>query len=110
MDYIKYITSTAWRDNPVRQRELEAAKFACRLCPNSAANGHQIEVHHRTYERFGCEVDGDLTALCSQCHKDVTSILRARSYAASAPIELGESANVPSEPLFDPTTILGANE
>ena len=103
MDYVKYISSTSWRDNPARLRELEAARFQCRLCPNSAANGHPIEVHHRTDERFGCEVDGDLTALCGPCHKGVTSMLRARSYAASAPIELVESPNVRSEPLFDPT-------
>jgi hypothetical protein len=105
MDYVKYISSTSWRDNPVRLRELEAARFQCRLCPNSAANGHQIEVHHRTYERFGCEVDGDLTALCSECHLGVTSMLRARRYRASSPIEPGESASVNPEPLFDPTAL-----
>ncbi|SIO66857.1 hypothetical protein SAMN05443247_11491 [Bradyrhizobium erythrophlei] len=109
MDYVKYISSTAWRDNPARLRELEAARFACRLCPNSAAEGYSIEVHHRTYERLGCEVDGDLTALCGPCHQGVTSMLRTRSYAASAPIELVESPNVRSEPLFDPTNP-GANE
>lgn len=81
MDYVAYITSTAWRNNPARLRELAAANYACRLCPNAAAAGARIEVHHRTYERLGNEIDGDLIALCSECHLGVTSTLRARRYA-----------------------------
>jgi len=27
------------------------------------------EVHHLSYERLYCEADGDLVALCSDCHK-----------------------------------------
>jgi 5-methylcytosine-specific restriction endonuclease McrA len=104
MNYSEYISSSAWRNNPARLRELKAAGFQCRLCPNSAATGHVIEVHHRTYERLGCEIDGDLTALCSECHLGVTSMLRARRYAALPPTRPPDfKPPIPTpEPLFDP--------
>jgi 5-methylcytosine-specific restriction endonuclease McrA len=104
MDYRKYTSSSAWRCNPVRLREFEAAGFQCRLCTNSVALGHTLEAHHRTYKRLGREIDGDLTALCRECHQVVTSMLRARRYASSSP--LNPSDFVPAipqpEPLFDP--------
>lgn len=110
MDYVKYISSKAWRTNLVRRREFEAAGFQCRLCTNSIAKGDALEAHHRTYERLGYEIDGDLTALCRECHRGVTSMLRARRYASSPP---GVCDFVPAiaepEPLFDPFT-KGAKE
>jgi hypothetical protein len=106
INYRKYLSSSAWRSSSVRLREFEASGFQCRLCPNSVAQGHALEAHHRTYERVGCEADGDLTALCRDCHRGVTSMLRARRYAASQP---AASDFVPAiaepEPLFDPFTI-----
>lgn len=106
VDYVKYLSGAAWRNNQVRLRELVAAGHACRLCPNSAAQGHIIEAHHRTYERLGAEIDGDLIALCRECHVGVTSMLRARRYAAQPPIEIHDSEQkyAHPEPLFDPTS------
>jgi hypothetical protein len=110
MNYRKYLSSSAWRSNPVRLRELEASGFQCRLCPNSVARGHVVEGHHRTYDRLGCEIDGDLTALCSECHLGVTSMLRARRYVSSPPAVCDfVPAIAEPEPLFDPFTI-GASE
>jgi 5-methylcytosine-specific restriction endonuclease McrA len=103
VNYVKYLSSTAWRGNPVRLREFAAAGFQCRLCPNSTANGHVLEAHHRTYVRFGCEIDGDLTALCHECHKGVTSMLRARRYAELSPTEPQDYDKFETSPLFDPT-------
>lgn len=103
--YDEYLRSAAWRSNPVRLREFEAAGLQCRLCTNSAANGHALEAHHRTYERLGHEIDGDLTALCRECHKGVTSMLRARRYADSPPPRPQDFAPavVDPRPLFDQT-------
>ncbi|MFK4726066.1 putative HNH restriction endonuclease [Bradyrhizobium niftali] len=101
MDYVAYITSAAWRNNPARLRELAAANFACRLCPSAAATGARIEVHHRTYERLGDEIDGDLVALCSECHLGVTSMLRARRYATTAIPEATDTWIQLAKPLFD---------
>lgn len=104
MDYAKYIRSSSWRQNLVRLRELEASGFQCRLCPNSSTSGHVLEAHHRTYSRIGCEEDGDLTALCRDCHKGVTSMLRGRRYAKLSPPEAQDYLKPESAPLFDPST------
>jgi 5-methylcytosine-specific restriction endonuclease McrA len=110
MNYLKYISSAAWRSNPVRLREFEAAGFQCRLCSNSVAQGHALEAHHRTYERLGREIDGDLTALCKECHLGVTSMLRARRYASSPPETSDVVPAIPDpQPLFDPFAT-GASE
>jgi hypothetical protein len=101
MNYFRYMTSAAWRNNPARLRELQAANFQCRLCPNSMAGGIRIEVHHRTYERLGCEIDGDLTALCCECHRGVTSMLRARAYARASLPEVKDACGQTAKPLFD---------
>jgi hypothetical protein len=81
MDYVTYIGSAAWRRNPARLKALSDAGGRCRLCPAHAP----LEVHHSTYERLGCEQDGDLIALCGDCHRGVTSFLRERRYATVAP-------------------------
>jgi len=103
MKYDEYIGSTAWRTNPVRLREFEAARFECRLCPAAASDGTPLEAHHRTYDRFGCEADGDLTALCRNCHHQVTSFQRADRYALIAPLRADVRRLTVSVPLFDPT-------
>ncbi|MEH2500268.1 hypothetical protein V1294_006747 [Bradyrhizobium sp. AZCC 1678] len=105
MDYVTYISSEAWRTNPVRLREFEAAGFQCRLCPNSVADGYELEAHHRTYERLCREIDGDLTSLCRECHQGVTAMLRARRYAATLPLKPSDFVPAISnpEPLFDPS-------
>lgn len=84
MHYYTYITSRRWRDNPARLAELKAARFRCRLC-NASADDVQLEVHHRTYERLGCERPDDLVALCRDCHCAVTDMLRRRLYLAANP-------------------------
>ncbi|UCF52501.1 MAG: hypothetical protein JSV48_25330 [Bradyrhizobium sp.] len=84
-------------------REFEAARFECRLCPAAASDGTLLEAHHRTYERFGCEADGDLTALCRNCHHHVTSFQRADRYALIVPLRADVRRLTVSVPLFDPT-------
>ncbi len=103
MTYTDYIQSTAWRTNPARLREFEAARFECRICPATAADGATLESHHRTYARLGSEIDGDLTALCSECHRGVTSFLRARRYALSQPLRADVKPIRIGAPLIDPT-------
>jgi len=103
MRYDEYVGSAAWLTNPVRLREFEAARFQCRLCPAGVATGSTLEAHHRTYERFGCEADGDLTALCRECHREVTSFQRAHRYALMKPLRADIRRLTVCVPLFDPT-------
>ena len=78
--YRNYICSHEWRSSTGRLQELAAALGRCRLC-NVHSDDAVIHVHHRTYERFGCEWASDLTTLCEECHDVVTNMLRARRYA-----------------------------
>ncbi len=103
MQYREYIGSNAWRTRPARLAELEASGFRCRTCFDGAPDGASLEVHHRTYARFGCELVGDLTALCTPCHRTITDMLRRRRYLLHMPriIDVIPSIERPA-PLFDP--------
>ena len=99
-DYGRYISSAAWQTSPVRLAELSAAGHRCRLC---FASGEEtrLEVHHRTYRNFGCELADDLTTLCHDCHVDVTCMQRARKYARSPVMPPDHVPVAPPPPLFD---------
>lgn len=43
---------------------IRKAGERCQLCNR----GGELHVHHRTYERFGAEMEDDLTVLCAGCH------------------------------------------
>jgi 5-methylcytosine-specific restriction endonuclease McrA len=60
--YQEYLASPEWQGT--RDDALHQAKHRCHIC-NSR---HQLEVHHRTYERIGRERPDDLTVLCRPCH------------------------------------------
>lgn len=75
--YLFYITSKAWLLSAARQAELRSSCNQCRIC-NAGPQQARITVHHRTYERLGCERASDLTTLCSERHDVVTDMLRRR--------------------------------
>jgi 5-methylcytosine-specific restriction endonuclease McrA len=57
-----YLRSEHWLRT--RHAALKRADHRCQVC-----NGDQaLDVHHRTYERLGAELPGDLTVLCRDCH------------------------------------------
>lgn len=100
MDYASYIASHRWRTNAARVRELAFAQGKCRLCADEAP----LEAHHRDYTNLGDERDGDLVALCGECHRKVTVFLRRRRYCRRTPLR----ADVPrlrdvGRSLIDPT-------
>jgi 5-methylcytosine-specific restriction endonuclease McrA len=83
LDYADHLGSAAWRDCPARHEELHLSGHRCRICDRGPPLV-KIEVHHRTYERFGAERVEDLTTLCRECHVVVTDALRRRRHAAAA--------------------------
>jgi 5-methylcytosine-specific restriction endonuclease McrA len=103
--YGSYISSAAWQTSPARVAELRAAGHRCRLCFASDEEA-RLEVHHRTYRNFGCELAEDLTTLCHDCHLHVTSMERARKYARSPVLPPSHVPVAPSPPLFDYRTAL----
>lgn len=63
--YDDYIASATWREK--REPILARAGGCCERCHLPC---DRLEVHHRTYERFGGrELPDDLEALCSRCHQ-----------------------------------------
>jgi hypothetical protein len=63
MPYGEYLLTEYWQSK--RNAAIERARFCCQLC----CSEYGLHVHHRTYARLGCELDGDLTVLCAKCHQ-----------------------------------------
>lgn len=63
MPYVEYLRTEEWLAR--REIKLNQANYKCQTCNSDS----RLQVHHRTYERRGCELDEDLTVLCAGCHK-----------------------------------------
>lgn len=65
-EYYEYIQSDQWRQraNEAKQR----AGHRCQIC-NRSSSEVTLDAHHRTYERLGNELPGDITVLCRDCHQ-----------------------------------------
>jgi hypothetical protein len=63
MPYRDYLRTPEWR--VTRAAALERAGHCCSL---DVTHVDGLEVHHRTYERLGCELSSDLVVLCHACH------------------------------------------
>ena len=68
MPYREYLETDHWRLKA--EGAKDRASNRCQLC-NSNNN---LQAHHRTYERRGCESHNDLTVLCDECHKKFHNI------------------------------------
>lgn len=62
-EYIAYLKSDHWRQIAAAAKSL--AGHRCRVCNG----GDRLQVHHRSYERLGNELPGDVTVLCDTCHR-----------------------------------------
>jgi hypothetical protein len=62
MPYAQYLTTPEWKRQ--RSSALRRARYMCQVCSAKI----DLRVHHRTYERRGCEAPEDLIVLCRQCH------------------------------------------
>jgi hypothetical protein len=63
LPYKEYLQTPHWKH--LREDKVRAAGHRCQLCNRGSVT---FNVHHRTYERLGEELDEDLTVLCSDCH------------------------------------------
>ncbi len=66
--YRDYLASEGWRRR--RGVVIRLARWTCQRCGWNvyAKPGRWLEVHHRSYERLGDELVGDVEVLCSVCH------------------------------------------
>jgi hypothetical protein len=62
MPYREYLRTPEWRE----KAEATYGRFdhRCAFCNSSG----DLHAHHRTYDRRGRELPGDLTAVCPSCH------------------------------------------
>lgn len=60
--YREYLNSASWR--MTRNRALRRANYRCQRCGTK----RDPNVHHKTYDRMGAELDSDLEVLCFSCH------------------------------------------
>jgi hypothetical protein len=74
-EYEAYIQSDEWRRR--RAVAIRKAGERCQVCNR----GGRLEVHHRTYERFGAEMEDDLVVLCGDCHGLYENAKRLRRLA-----------------------------
>ena len=63
MPYRQYLRSWEWQRK--RRVALKLAGYQCRMCGETS----RLQVHHKTYERRGCEKMNDLVVLCDGCHR-----------------------------------------
>jgi 5-methylcytosine-specific restriction endonuclease McrA len=69
LPYRDYLRTSHWFR--VREWALVRAQRACALCPAT----RELQVHHRSYARLGCEQPEDLIVLCRNCHQRHHGIL-----------------------------------
>jgi len=62
-EYERYLKTDKWAK--VREQALARFDWRCATCHSE----EHLQVHHRTYERVGCEYLTDLTVLCRYCHR-----------------------------------------
>jgi hypothetical protein len=63
LSYTDYLQTDAWKERA--RAAKDRAGWRCAVCPS----GVNLEAHHRTYERVGCELPEDLVVLCGWCHR-----------------------------------------
>jgi len=63
MPYAEYLKTEHWQQ--LRKHMYRRAGYRCQLCNDQG----RLNVHHRTYERKGCEYYSDLIVLCEACHE-----------------------------------------
>lgn len=70
--YREYIKSKAWKAKSAEC--ISRFKGRCAVCYGTV----QLQAHHRTYDRLGCEEVEDLTCLCGDCHTRFHGILQKK--------------------------------
>lgn len=67
----EYWASELWAKTKARFRAYKAIKYRCYACHST----NQLALHHRNYERLGCEDRKDCVWMCSGCHDAVHALV-----------------------------------
>lgn len=63
--YKRYLISVEWKWK--RFEKIKSVGKRCERCRSAA----ELQVHHKTYKRFGKERMEDLEVLCKTCHESI---------------------------------------
>lgn len=96
LQYERYIQSTHWA---ARKRSFFSRHpRKCRGCGST----DDIQLHHGTYERMGCELDSDLFPVCQICHNFIHELHKIKrgkvDLMQATVIVLAEMQRVRAEP------------
>lgn len=69
--YDRYMRSDKWRRR--RLIKIANAGYRCEDCGKKMFDASKFQVHHKTYERLGRELDEDLSCKCRRCHRRVST-------------------------------------
>jgi len=69
MRFAEYRLQPEWRAR--RVQALTRARYKCQMGSNHDA---PLDVHHRSYDNYGCERPEDLVVLCRSCHQKVHGV------------------------------------
>lgn len=72
-EYLEYIHSDTWKAR--RKKFMETRRRTKCYCCGSRKNLH---VHHKTYDNFTSEKDGDLELVCADCHDKLHILVSSR--------------------------------
>jgi len=76
--YNAYISSNAWRVR--RDAYFQKHLRKCLACGST----DEIHLHHRSYDNFTKEKDGDLRALCAKCHKKLHRLQKKHGWTLAS--------------------------
>lgn len=79
---------THW--DKIRKEALDRDQHKCQTCYSES----DLEVHHRTYKRFGKEELEDLITLCKDCHYAITDSVRGRRSTSRKKLKLKDHNNI----------------
>lgn len=70
-EYLLYISSEAWLQRRGIFLRAHPTCNRCEITDDQAVESYdqRLHVHHRNYQRVGCELDSDLESLCRRCHQ-----------------------------------------
>lgn len=84
-EYEQYLKTDRWAK--VREQALARFDWRCATCHSD----EHLQVHHRTYERVGCEYLTDLTVLCRYCHRALHDLWNHNDSAELVKLEKAQS-------------------
>jgi 5-methylcytosine-specific restriction endonuclease McrA len=77
--YKDYLKSKTWKAKRAQAIFRDGGQCQAVRGNRKCGSRYRLEVHHKTYERFGRERLNDLVCLCEDCHKAVHAAQKQRA-------------------------------